>query len=295
MNELEALVALTNIPQMGPMRTRQLLQNFDSAVSAWKGSAKAIPRLPGIKRDTMESFEKNCQDDAWIQDIDLAERHQVVIIPFTSEQYPKKLREIPDAPLVLYIKGDLSACQTRSLAIVGTRECTAYGAKMARQFGEKLAQSGYVVVSGLAKGIDAIAHESAMHRGKTVAVLGFGLAHMYPQEHEELADKICHKGALVSEYPMATPPDRQRFPQRNRIVSGMSIGTLLIEAPLESGAMITMRKAYEQKRTLYVIPGQADCLNFRGNHSLLKERKARLVEAPEDLLMDFDTLFPLNI
>lgn len=294
MNELEALVALTNIPHLGPVKLRELLHRFDSAVSAWHGSAAAMQKLPGYEANWIKTDEEGKKEESWKRDIELAESHHVKIISFTSDHYPKNLREMKDAPLVLYVKGNLESCSKRCLSIVGTRECSAYGIQMAGWFGETLAADGFTVVSGLAKGIDAAAHMGALRKGKTVAVLGCGLAYVYPHEHMALANQIVTNGALISEFPMTTPPSRQRFPMRNRIISGMGLGVLLVEAPVESGAMLAMKNAMEQRKRLYALPGRADCASFRGNHLLIKERKAQLVEDPQDLLSDFDHLFSLS-
>ena len=165
--------------------------------------------------------------------------------------------------------------------------------EMARKISGEISRSGFTIISGLARGIDTAAHEAALEKGRTIAVLGSGFHHLYPKENERLAEQIIENGALISEFPMSTPPDRQHFPQRNRIVSGMTLGTILIEAPLQSGAMITCSQAYNLGRPVFALPGRADYEYFQGNHHLIKTRQAGLIENSKDVIIHFSDLFPL--
>lgn len=292
MNELEALVALTAIPYLGSVRVRLLLERFGSALAALGADVSEVAELPGFGVKITESWDRWRLDSAWQLNLELAERLRVSVIPFNSQEYPKRLLELQDFPLLLYVRGEILKRDQKSVAVVGTRNASIYGREMAQRISEDLASMGYTVVSGLARGIDGAAHEGALRTGRSIGVIGSGLANVYPKEHVLLAEEMVKNGALVSEFPMMTPPDRQNFPQRNRIVSGMTLGTLLIEAPRESGAMLTMNKALSQGgRRLFALPGRVDNENFQGNHWLIKTGKAQLVESAEDIAQSFDSLF----
>lgn len=292
MNENEALVALAHIPHLGSIKIRLLLQRFGSAVAALDAEPDEVADLPGFGAKMKTIWKSARTSTAWQSDLALAARLGVEVVPFTSPRYPKRLLEIADHPILLYIKGELKGVDQQGIAVVGTRQPTVYGLEMAEKFAKDFARQGVTVVSGLARGIDTAAHRGVLSEGgRTVAVIGSGLADIYPQENRALSEKIATQGALISEFPMATPPDRQNFPQRNRIVSGMTIGTLLIEAPDKSGAMITMEKGAAQGRPLFAIPGRADSDHFRGNHLLIKRGQARLVENVPDVLNSFGSLF----
>lgn len=291
MNELTALTILSHIPQLGSIKIRTLLQQFGSAVEVLDTDPILIADLPGFGPKVMQHWESWKSNETWKENLDLAEKHLVSIIPFTSPEYPKSLLEIHDHPILLYIKGELKRIDQRSIAIVGTRNASIYGLSSAQEIAQSLAAKGFTIVSGLARGIDTAAHQGAIKQGRTLAVIGSGLASIYPRENKDLANAIAENGAVISEFPMLTPPDRQNFPQRNRIVSGMTLGTLLIEAPVKSGAMITMDRALTHGKKLFALPGRIDNDNFRGNHLLIKSKQAQLVENAEDIAQTFDNLF----
>lgn len=291
MNELEALLHLINIPYLGSVKIRLLIEHYGSANSAVAADLKEIAEFPGFGPKVIESMQKCLGNNFAQKELALAKSYGVTLIPYTSEQYPKRLREIPDYPFILYVKGEIKDCDSRSIAIIGTRRKSIYGGEMAEKFAKELTGYGFTIVSGLARGIDTTAHISALNNGRTLAVIGSGLADIYPQENLALADAICKKGALISEFSMRTPPNRHNFPQRNRIVSGMTMGTLLIEAPLKSGAMITMEQGLAQGRKLFAVPGRADSENFQGNHDLIKKGYANLVENGQDIVESYQDLF----
>ena len=292
MLELEAFAILASIPYLGAAKIRLLLQHFGSALQSLQASSAHLSCLPGFER-ILPHWNAWQKDRTWQDNLKLAAQHQAQLIPFTSPQFPKSLLEVPDHPALLYVCGELKVQnQQRCIAIVGTRNASIYGNEMAETISKSLAANGYTVVSGLARGIDTAAHRGALCTGRTLAVIGSGLARIYPTENKALAEEIVKQGALISEFPMMTPPDRQNFPQRNRIVSGLSLGTVLIEAPVKSGAMITMDRAYFHKRKLFALPGRADNDNFRGNHMLIKSGKAHLIESAEDIMAHFQELFP---
>lgn len=285
MQETDAFLILLHTPGLGPVKIRGLVDRYGS-------STAVLDELEGLG-DLGREIRHTQNSGQWQKDRDLAQEQGVCLLPYTHTSYPASLRGLPDAPALLYVLGALDASDTQSLAIVGTRTAGIYGREMAEHFGRELAAKGWTVVSGLARGVDTCAHQGALESGRTIAVIGSGLARIYPRENQRLAQQIAEHGAVISEYPMLTPPDRQHFPQRNRIVSGISRGTLLIEAPRKSGAMITMDRAKKQGRKLFALPGRADGESFRGNHQLIKSGAASLVDDPEDICLAFEDLFGL--
>jgi DNA processing protein len=294
LNELQSLVALSSIPHLGSVKIRALIKHFRSATDALNAKPELVASIPEIGPNVLQGWNKWHSSGEWKKNLDLAEELGVEIIAYTDPQYPKKLLDLSDFPILLYIKGKFLPVDQQSIAVVGTRQASIYGREMAEQISQDLAAAGFTVVSGLARGIDTAAHAGALKRGRTIAVIGSGLADIYPKENEALAQAVSNQGVLVSEFPMKTPPDRQNFPQRNRIVSCMTMGSLLVEAPVKSGAMITMDKAYSYKRKLFALPGRADNESFRGNHALIKRGQAMLVENANDIISSFESLFPFS-
>jgi DNA processing protein len=221
----------------------------------------------------------------WEEDLEEVAKKGIRLLTYRDPAYPKNLLNIPDFPLLLYVKGELLAGDNASVAIIGTRNATLYGKQSAEKIAQELAASGVCVVSGLARGIDTAAHEGALKgRGRTIAIIGSGLSQIYPPENLPLCDQIASAGAVISEFPMQMPPARGLFPKRNRVISGMSQGVCLIESPQKGGGMITMQIAEQQKKPLFALPGRVDWPTFEGNHALLKQQKVRLVENGNDLL-----------
>lgn len=290
LSDVEALAILSSIPQLGSIKIRLLINYFGSPQEALKAEPDQLAELPGFGAKILTNWKNRYNSDTWKKNLDLAHKYQTELVSYTDPRFPKRLLEITDHPVLLYIKGKVKPSDQYSLAIVGTRAPSIYGQEMSSLFGEELARMGFTIVSGLARGVDTLAHRGALKAGRTIAVIGSGLANLYPRENGELAEAIASKGSLISEFSMLTPPDRQNFPQRNRIVSGMTMGTILIEAPIESGAMITMNKAYRQNRKTFAIPGRVE-ENFRGNHFLIKNGRALLVENAEEIARHFNTLF----
>ncbi len=209
-------------------------------------------------------------------------------ITLQDSEYPQRLRTIADPPPILYVKGTLLKEDEAAVAIVGTRRATPYGLETARRLASDLARAGVTVVSGLAEGIDAAAHRGALEvGGRTLAVLGHGLNTVYPPFHKELAEQVAHCGALISEFPMEGEPLAWNFPRRNRVISGLSLGVIVVEAPLRSGALITAREALEQGREVFAVPGPVTSPNSPGCHRLLKDG-ARLVEDARDVLEELE-------
>ena len=218
----------------------------------------------------------------------------VSILTLLDQDYPPLLRQIENPSAVLYMRGEQRIDTTRTLAIVGTRRSSRYGRMMAGKLAKDLARIGLIIVSGLAIGIDTAAHKGALESGRTVAVLGSGLGHIYPASNTRLASQICERGgSLVSEYPLTTPPSKWTFPQRNRIISGLSRGVIVVEAPQRSGALITARLAMEQGREVFAIPGNATSTASVGTNALIKDG-AKLVTNTDDVLCEFPDLATLN-
>jgi DNA processing protein len=214
------------------------------------------------------------------------------LVTMDDDAYPLLLAEIYDPPLVLFTRGMLAAPDAPCVALVGTRKPTTYGVRMARQLAYDLALRGITVVSGMAEGIDTAAHEGALEAGgHTIAVLGCGVDVVYPPRNAELMHRIVGQGAVLSCFEMGVKPSKGHFPYRNRIISGMSLGTVVVEAPVSSGALITARNAAEQGREVYAVPGEAGSYNSRGPHSLLREG-AKLVETAEDIIVELDVPAP---
>jgi len=291
LSEIEALVILSSIPYLGPVKIRFLINTFGSALKALDIDPKIIEEMPGFGKRISQGLHVWQDDKSWQSNLDFAKKLGVKIISYTSPNYPKNLLEIDDYPLLLYTLGELKFDDQMSIAVIGTRQASIYGLEMAEQISSNLAEKGFTIISGLARGIDTAAHLSALKKGRTIAVIGSGLGNIYPSENNKLVEAIVNQGAgaVISEFPMNTPPERQNFPRRNRIVSGMSLGTLLIEAPIKSGAMITMEKALSQKKKLFAIPGRLDNENFKGNHLLIKKNMAKLIESADDICADFET------
>jgi DNA processing protein len=218
------------------------------------------------------------------QELEKAKQDGVSIITADSPDYPERLRNTPDPPLFLYVKGNLD--QGDSIAVVGTRKPTAYGMSVAKRIAAELAEAGLTIVSGLARGIDTQAHRGALKaKGRTIAVLGSGIDVAYPPENRELMREITQAGAVVSENPFGTQPEAGYFPARNRIISGLSRGTVIVEAAVDSGSLITAQYALEQNRKLFAIPGNIASPNSRGTHSLIRQG-ALLVEGGSDILRE---------
>lgn len=285
----EALITLNLIPGLGSMRIQALLEFFGSAELALHAPESMLVQVPRISGKTAAAIAdwRNCTNAR--AEIDCAARHGVRMLTLLDAEYPSALREMSDPPVVLYVKGNWQPEDSeRSVAIVGTRQASPYGATTARHFGRELADAGCTIISGLARGIDTAAHWGALDAGgRTIAVLGFGMSAMYPEENAMLADRICAgHGAVVSEFPMYMRPSRTTFPQRNRIVAAWSRATLVVEAPLRSGSLHTANMAgADYGRRVFAIPGPVNQINFSGCHALIRDG-ATLCTSPAELLDD---------
>lgn len=242
---------------------------------------KSAAEVLGLFPEDLEEIFKNFDAE---KEMALCWQKGINLLTILDPCYPALLKEIPDPPLLLYIKGEIQENDANAVAIVGTRHPSFYGKTQAKRFAGELAAKGLTIVSGLARGIDQIAHEAALEIpfGRTIAVLGCGVDVIYPPENEKLYRRISERGAIVSEYSMGTPPLADNFPRRNRIISGLSLGVLVVEAHSRSGSLITAHQALDQGGEVFAIPGPVDQLTSRGTHQLLKEG-AMLVENPDDI------------
>lgn len=291
----EACIILNLMSGIGPARLNALLAFCGSPEEIFRQSERDLASVQGIS-PTMAArivHWEQCVDLK--REMDLVKRGGVTILTKFDEEYPELLSTIHDAPLCLYIRGRIPEnISSFSLAIVGTRNISNYGQRMARHLAEAAAYAGYTVVSGLAYGVDVVAHQAALDAGgETVSVLGGGLARIQPQDHIPLAREIACHGAVISEFPMEFSPTRHSFPMRNRIISGLCKGTLVIEAGLNSGSLITASYAMEQGRTVFAVPGQADNPQAKGCNRLIRQN-AVLTESFEDILEEFDFLPGFN-
>jgi DNA processing protein len=294
MEQREALVALNLIEHVGPVRVRQLLEHFGDAPSILRASKSQLLQARNIGEETAEAiagWEKGIDLDAELKRI--AEFGCRIVIQADPE-YPELLRQIYDPPVVLYVKGDLLTKDKNAVAIVGSRMTTHYGIEVARKLAYQLGYLGVTVVSGGARGIDSAAHQGALSaKGRTLAVFGTGINLITPPENRELFERIAVGGALVTQFPFNRPPDKQSFPIRNRIVAGMTLGTVVVEANLTSGALITANFAAEYGRQVFAVPGRIDSPRSKGCHDLIK-KGAKLCESAEDILSEFEYLFPAS-
>jgi DNA processing protein len=291
MNNLEACVALNMIPQMGPVRLRRLLERFGSAGNILLARTDQLSAVEGVGRALADNIARwqDFADPA--AELKKAADLGAHVITAQDDEYPSALREIHDPPIVLYVRGRLTDRDRHTVAVVGSRKCSHYATECAKKISFQMAYAGLTVVSGLARGIDTAAHQGALAaKGRTIAVIGSGLGELYPPENAELADRIAASGAVISEFPVDTKPDRQTFPIRNRIVTGMSFGVLVVEAGANSGALISANMAAEQGRTLYAVPGRIDSPSALGSNRLIQQG-AKLVIGVEDILDDLPLVF----
>jgi DNA processing protein len=278
-------IALNMTPGIGPRAAAKLLERFGSAEAVF-GAAR--PQLEALRLppETIESIMARDLFERAADEIERVREMGADILLLDDGVYPSLLREIFDPPLTLYVKGAWEAClDAPCVAMVGSRRCSTYGQNAAQMLARELASRGVTIVSGLARGIDAAAHRGALEGGgRTVAVMGTGLDQVYPRDHKKLVEEmLAHGGAIVSEFPLETPPAPQNFPYRNRVISGLSLGAVLVEAAENSGSLITARMAIEQNREVFAVPGNITSRNSFGTNYLIKGAGAKLVQQWQDI------------
>lgn len=287
MDSREALVALNLLPNIGPVRVRNLLSRFGSAqavLAATQADLSQVDKVGFKAANNIIRWRELIDLDGELRRID---QFGANIVTTDDSDYPALLRQIYDPPLVLYVRGTLRPEDAYAIAMVGTRQSTLYGRQTAERLARQLAASGVTVVSGGARGIDSASHEGALQSGgRTIAVLGTGLDIVYPAENVKLYQRIAEQGAVITQFPFGRKGDKQSFPIRNRIVAGMTQGTAVVEANRASGALITANFATEYGRTVYAVPGRVDSPRSAGCHDLIKDG-AQLCESAEDVLTEF--------
>jgi DNA processing protein len=294
MDHREALVALNLIEGVGPVRVRQLLEHFGEAPAVLAASRSQLLQVRGIGEDTADAIA------GWQKTVDLTGELKRVadfgcrVVIQSDDEYPAMLREIYDPPIVLYVRGALNAKDKNAVAMVGSRQTTHYGIETARKLAYQLAYVGVTVVSGGARGIDSAAHQGALAaKGRTVCVLGTGINIVFPPENKDLFERIAENGAVITQFAFNRNGDKQSFAIRNRIVAGMTLGAVVVEADLHSGALITANFATEYGRQVFAVPGRIDSPRSKGCHDLIK-KGAKLCESAEDILSEFEYLFPTS-
>ncbi len=285
-SNLRNLLALSLIPGFGPKRVKQLIAKFPDASRLFKLSKSELRSVEGIGEAsalTFLSFDEWHEVDEIIK---ATEKVKANILTIADDAYPQLLKQIYDPPVILWYKGNLDALSEPGIAVVGTRNTTPYGKKMAKRFSTELSESGLCINSGLAHGIDSIAHQAAIEaKGKTVAVLGSGIDWIYPAKNKDLANAIVKSGSIViTEFPPGSKPDAGNFPVRNRIVSGLSYGTLVVESGIQGGSIITAELALDQNREVFAIPHSNENLNGSGCNYLIKTGAAKLIQTVDDIL-----------
>jgi DNA processing protein len=283
-------VRLALVPGVGPRLRKALLEEFGTAGAVFAAAPADLRRVQGIGAQLARRIAVATDEIDAQAELDLCAANNIAILTDADAAYPRVLREIYDPPGILFVRGEIRPPDAIAIAIVGSRHATQYGLAQAERLAGSLARAGVTIISGLARGIDAAAHRGALAAGgRTLAILGSGLLNMYPPEHAELAAQVAAEGAVISEAPPRSPPIGGAFPQRNRIISGLSLGVLVVEASTSSGALITARHAMEQGREVFAVPGRVDSRVSRGCHRLIRDG-AKLVETADDILEELGPL-----
>jgi DNA processing protein len=281
--ERQYWVGFNLVKGIGAVRFRGLLESFGDAQTAWQASAEDL-RKAGLSQKIVENLlqlrSQVSLDKVW----ERLQQNQVVVLTWEDDQYPRRLKDIDQPPPVLYLRGSLDDQDEWAVAVVGTRHVTAYGRQVTDEVSGTLARSGVTVVSGMARGVDTLAHQAALNAGgRTLAVLGCGVDVVYPPENRRLAVQIIEQGALISDYPLGAAPESQNFPPRNRIISGLSQAVIVVEAGVTSGSLITASFAAEQGRDVFAVPGSILAPQCQGTNRLIRDGAAPLI-SPQDVL-----------
>lgn len=286
--EIRDLLTLLTIPRVGPIRIRALLEHFQDPARILSASPREIARVRGIDRATALLIARASPDDSFVAaQIRRMKSVGAELIPYWDSRYPPLLGRIYDPPAALFVLGELTDAETEAVALIGTRRPSVYGERVTADLSRGLVEHSLAVVSGLARGIDTIAHAAALDAGgRTIAVMGSGLDVPYPPENAGLLRRIAASGAVISEFPMGTKPDATNFPRRNRIVSGLSLGTVVVESGLDGGAMITASTALDQNREVFAVPGSILDARSTGPHALIRDGRAKLISGIDDVLVE---------
>lgn len=284
MERYRSWLALKRVTGVGNVLYRRLLDRFKTPDAIFAAGEEALQTVAGVSLDLAKAICCFSAFDQVDREIEKLDALGVTLLSLQDPDYPPLLAAIYDPPPFLYVKGDPQTANPYPVAVVGSRRASHYGKTVAERLSRELAEQGVTIVSGFARGIDTIAHQAALAAGgRTIAVLGCGIDQIYPPEHRSLSEEVAEQGLILSEFPLGTPPDGRNFPQRNRIISGLSLGCLVVEATLESGSLITARCALDQGREVFAIPGSILSETTAGTHQLIRSG-AKLVERVEDIL-----------
>ncbi|GBE05408.1 MAG TPA: DNA-protecting protein DprA [Nitrospirae bacterium] len=284
MSDFSYWLALSRSPDIGPVHARRLLAAFGSPENIFRTPAEELRKAANIGENRAESIRGFKDWDVIKKEIDHADENDIQLITLHDRAYPAGLKRLADAPVVLYVKGEIKDDDKYAVSIVGSRRSTSYGFRVAEQMGHDLASAGLTVISGMARGIDTASHRGALKAsGRTIAVLGSGMNVPYPPENRTLMDSIASSGAVISEFPLGTPPNRENFPRRNRIISALAFGVVVVEATVDSGSLITVGYALEQGKEIFAVPGNITSRNSKGTNDLIKNG-ARLVESASEII-----------
>ena len=279
---------LQSVPGIGNQRIRQLISHFGSVENVFSATFSSLLKVDGVDKKLADKILREKDHEFANRQLKMLDTHKASALAFWNRAYPDRLKQIFDPPVVLFKKGSLLPEDSVSIAVVGTRSPSSYGVQVTEKLTKELVKIGFVIVSGLARGIDTITHRTALKAdGRTIAVLGSGLDFIYPAENKKLVSEIEKSGAILTEYPFGTKPDASNFPKRNRIISGLTLGTLVVEAGAKSGALITANFAVEQGREVFAVPGPITSMRSVGTNHLIKEG-ARLVQGLDDILQELD-------
>ena len=290
--EARALVTLNLVPGLGSRLTRALLERFGSARAALEARPAELLEIPYLGRKVVDGMLAARDGKSTADELAMLDKYGVHLLVQGEPGYPEDLAEFPDSPAILYVRGTVLEADKKAVALVGSRRCTAYGRRLTEQLASGLVRAGYTVFSGLARGIDGVAHRTAIHvGGRTIAALAGGLSKIYPPEHADLAKEVEAAGALITESPLLMEPMAGMFPARNRLISGMSRAVIVVEAALKSGALITAKHAAEQGRPVMACPGPVDSMASEGTNALIRDG-AILVRHIDDVLEELEGVKP---
>jgi DNA processing protein len=277
-------LALSLTPGLGSVLIKRLLERFNAPEAVFHASLRELLGIEGLGEKLAGEIRKGPRTERVERELSLLKRAAGKIVTLKDDDYPRRLKDIYDPPALLYVRGELRREDELAIAIVGSRKTASYGRWLTERIGEDLARQGITVVSGMARGIDSLAHKGALQGGgRTIAVLGCGVDVIYPSENRSLFHQIIEHGAVLSEFPMGSPPEGGHFPKRNRIISGLSMGVVIVQASAESGSLITAGYALEQGREVFAVPGNVGAEGSRGTNRLIKDG-AKLVESSDDIL-----------
>lgn len=289
-DDLRYWLALTFVKDIGPVTAKKLLSAFHSPRDIFNAPIRDLKKVGDIKASRATSIHSFDSWDLVDREIEKIDELGIRAVTFADGAYPEPLRQIDDSPVLIYMKGEISDEDKYAMGIVGSRNMSPYGKSVAETFSYELASKGFTIVSGMARGVDTTAHRGALRaKGRSIAVLGCGIDTPYPAENAALIDELAGSGAVISEFPLGTPPNRENFPKRNRLISGLSLGVLIVEAAAGSGSLITANYALDQGKEIFAVPGGITAMNSVGTNELIK-RGAKLVQGVDDIIHELAPL-----